>query len=250
MVPVFLCVCMCVCMCVSFDPTFVLFANRVFPLSCFSLRPPIADAASPHNFPIDITTASTTSVSSTSSSASSSSLSDSALPASADSVTASLPVHLSTSPFDPINAALFVTDRLKVRAVDRKNCQRLVPAGGPWGWFGWHLVPADATTIVITEGEFDAMAVYQATGFADLFFLLLVVEFNFVCRLFHQGLSVCLCLSFCLSFFLSFFLSSLILSRCLSPQSTQHFIAEWRFVITTCITSVDGTLQENSIVDG
>ena len=37
-------------------------------------------------------------------------------------------------------------------------------AGGDWGLFGLHAVPADATELVITEGEYDAMAVYQATG--------------------------------------------------------------------------------------
>ena len=37
-------------------------------------------------------------------------------------------------------------------------------AGGDWGLFGLHAVPDDATELVITEGEYDAMAVYQATG--------------------------------------------------------------------------------------
>ena len=36
--------------------------------------------------------------------------------------------------------------------------------GGDWGLFGLHAVPADAAELVITEGEYDAMAVYQATG--------------------------------------------------------------------------------------
>lgn len=35
---------------------------------------------------------------------------------------------------------------------------------GGWGLFGWHTVPDDAKEIIITEGEYDAMAVYQATG--------------------------------------------------------------------------------------
>jgi twinkle protein len=48
---------------------------------------------------------------------------------------------------------------LQVRAVDNKAWMRLDPAGGRWGLFGWHTVPDDATEIVITEGEFDAMAV-------------------------------------------------------------------------------------------
>ncbi|KAG5191223.1 mitochondrial helicase twinkle [Tribonema minus] len=57
-----------------------------------------------------------------------------------------------------------VITRLKVRAVDNKAWQRLDPAGGRWGLFGWHTVPPDATEVVLTEGEFDALAVYQATG--------------------------------------------------------------------------------------
>lgn len=35
---------------------------------------------------------------------------------------------------------------------------------GGWGLFGWHTVPDDAKEIILTEGEYDAMAVYQATG--------------------------------------------------------------------------------------
>jgi twinkle protein len=56
------------------------------------------------------------------------------------------------------------TVRLKIRALDAKGKQRMLPSGGGWGFFGWHLVPADAVEIVVTEGEYDAMAVYQATG--------------------------------------------------------------------------------------
>ena len=36
--------------------------------------------------------------------------------------------------------------------------------GGDWGLFGLHTVSDDASELVITEGEYDAMAVYQATG--------------------------------------------------------------------------------------
>eukprot|EP00934_Nitzschia_sp_Nitz4_P003292 Nitzschia sp. Nitz4//scaffold73_size107353//30756//34545//NITZ4_004311-RA/size107353-processed-gene-0.20-mRNA-1//-1//CDS//3329557449//3282//frame0 len=62
-------------------------------------------------------------------------------------------------PSDP-----FVTRRIKVRAVQEKSWQRLDPAGGGWGLFGWHTVPPDATEIILTEGEYDAMAVHQGTG--------------------------------------------------------------------------------------
>ena len=58
----------------------------------------------------------------------------------------------------------FVTRRLKARAIHNKSWQRLDPPGGGWGLFGWHTVPHDATEIILTEGEYDAMAVHQATG--------------------------------------------------------------------------------------
>uniref|UniRef100_M4BHJ2 SF4 helicase domain-containing protein n=1 Tax=Hyaloperonospora arabidopsidis (strain Emoy2) TaxID=559515 RepID=M4BHJ2_HYAAE len=61
---------------------------------------------------------------------------------------------------------LFDVVRLKLRAVDDKAKQQLVPKGGSWGLFGWNTVPAAANELVLTEGEFDAMAVYQATGMA------------------------------------------------------------------------------------
>jgi len=54
--------------------------------------------------------------------------------------------------------------RLKIRSVLRKSAMRLEPRGGYWGLFGMHLVPADAECLVVTEGEFDAMAVHQSTG--------------------------------------------------------------------------------------
>jgi twinkle protein len=57
-----------------------------------------------------------------------------------------------------------VTRRIKVRAVSQKAWQRLDPPGGGWGLFGWHTIPKDAKEIVLTEGEYDAMAVHQATG--------------------------------------------------------------------------------------
>ena len=58
----------------------------------------------------------------------------------------------------------FVTRRIKVRSIENKSYQRLDPPGGGQGLFGWHTVPPSATSVVLTEGEFDAMAVYQATG--------------------------------------------------------------------------------------
>ena len=58
----------------------------------------------------------------------------------------------------------YITRRIKVRSIEQKSWQRLDPPGGGFGLFGWHTIPHDATEIIITEGEFDAMAVYQATG--------------------------------------------------------------------------------------
>ena len=58
----------------------------------------------------------------------------------------------------------YTTRRIKVRSIEQKSWQRLDPPGGGFGLFGWHTIPHDASEIIITEGEFDAMAVYQATG--------------------------------------------------------------------------------------
>ncbi|ETI36361.1 hypothetical protein F442_17360 [Phytophthora nicotianae P10297] len=61
---------------------------------------------------------------------------------------------------------LYDVVRLKLRAVNDKAKQQLVPKGGSWGLFGWNTVPTTAQELVLTEGEFDAMAVHQATGMA------------------------------------------------------------------------------------
>lgn len=84
--------------------------------------------------------------------------------------------------------------RIKYRSLDTKGKQRILPKGGPWGFFGWHLVSEEQNTaitvtatasfassdsdsdstssnsedeiadnaIIITEGEYDALAVAQA----------------------------------------------------------------------------------------
>jgi twinkle protein len=54
--------------------------------------------------------------------------------------------------------------RLKSRSITDDAIQRLDPPVGRSGFFGWHLVPKDAKSIIITESEWDAMAVYQQTG--------------------------------------------------------------------------------------
>lgn len=58
--------------------------------------------------------------------------------------------------------------RIKHRAVDSKGLQRILPKGGGWGFFGWHVVRDSHTEIIITEGEYDAMAVAQGLQAAAL----------------------------------------------------------------------------------
>jgi twinkle protein len=58
--------------------------------------------------------------------------------------------------------------RHKFRAIHNKSAMKLDPVGGQWGLFGYATIPKDAKTIVLTEGEFDAMAVYQATGLPSI----------------------------------------------------------------------------------
>lgn len=63
----------------------------------------------------------------------------------------------------------WVPRRCKIRAMKQKAWQRLYPSpSSGWGLFGLHTVPVDAKEIILTEGEFDAMAVYQATGRATV----------------------------------------------------------------------------------
>eukprot|EP00186_Timspurckia_oligopyrenoides_P002954 CAMPEP_0182450230 /NCGR_PEP_ID=MMETSP1172-20130603/39874_1 /TAXON_ID=708627 /ORGANISM="Timspurckia oligopyrenoides, Strain CCMP3278" /LENGTH=494 /DNA_ID=CAMNT_0024647767 /DNA_START=513 /DNA_END=1997 /DNA_ORIENTATION=- len=54
--------------------------------------------------------------------------------------------------------------RLKLRSILHKSNQTFEPKGGMRALFGMHTVPKDCKSIVVTEGELDAMAVYQATG--------------------------------------------------------------------------------------
>ena len=58
----------------------------------------------------------------------------------------------------------YIIDRIKYRSRVSKNHQRLLPVGGNWGFFGYHTIPASATSVILTEGEFDAIAAYQCTG--------------------------------------------------------------------------------------
>lgn len=56
--------------------------------------------------------------------------------------------------------------RNKIRGVGKENkrYQRMEPSPGYWGLFGLNTVPEHSKVIVLTEGEYDAMAVHQATG--------------------------------------------------------------------------------------
>jgi twinkle protein len=65
---------------------------------------------------------------------------------------------------DEILDQTFVTRRIKARSLTNKACQRLDPPGGAWGFFGYHTIPSNAKEVVLCEGEYDAMAVWQATG--------------------------------------------------------------------------------------
>ena len=74
-----------------------------------------------------------------------------------------LPEPLTTDEIESLHGP-YITRRIKVRSIEQKSWQRLDPPGGGFGLFGWHTIPHDTNEIIITEGEFDAMAVYQATG--------------------------------------------------------------------------------------
>lgn len=55
--------------------------------------------------------------------------------------------------------------KLKLRGASKetKKFQRFKPTGGHFGVFGLNTLLEDSKVVVITEGEFDAMAVHQAT---------------------------------------------------------------------------------------
>lgn len=62
------------------------------------------------------------------------------------------------------NCEKFYLARLKVRAIGKefKHFQKMEPVGSVlWGLFGLDTVPQEAEEIIITEGEYDAMAAYQ-----------------------------------------------------------------------------------------
>ncbi|AFZ80208.1 DNA polymerase I family member protein [Theileria equi strain WA] len=71
--------------------------------------------------------------------------------------------------------AEIVVNRIKVRSIYDKSKMKILPKGGRWGMFGEHLLydifndpknggKSSQKTVVLAEGEFDAMSIYQETG--------------------------------------------------------------------------------------
>lgn len=54
--------------------------------------------------------------------------------------------------------------RYKARSVRSKSGMQMLPKDGGWGFFGLHTVPKACAEVILTEGELDAMSVWQATG--------------------------------------------------------------------------------------
>lgn len=66
---------------------------------------------------------------------------------------------------DTTKAGKEILLRMKTRSIESKaNLVRLDPQVGRSGFFGWHLISKDAKVIIVTEDEYDAMAVFQATS--------------------------------------------------------------------------------------
>ncbi len=55
-------------------------------------------------------------------------------------------------------------ERVKIRSLRDKRYQKIHPKGSKAAWFGMDTVPLSADSVIITEGEFDAMAAFQGTG--------------------------------------------------------------------------------------
>ncbi|UKJ87859.1 DNA polymerase I [Theileria orientalis] len=59
-----------------------------------------------------------------------------------------------------------IVNRIKVRSIHDKSKMKILPRGGTWGMFGGHLIKEalEKDSIVLSEGEFDAMSIFQETG--------------------------------------------------------------------------------------
>lgn len=63
----------------------------------------------------------------------------------------------------------FVIERIKARSVLNKKKLRSSPVGARTNiFFGWHTVPKDAKQVIITEGEIDALTIYQETNLPSI----------------------------------------------------------------------------------
>lgn len=70
----------------------------------------------------------------------------------------------------PLTSEDFSSVKYKIRGAhqDLKHFMRFQPSGAQFGVFGLNILAEDSTAVVITEGEFDAMAVYQATNLPSI----------------------------------------------------------------------------------
>ncbi|XP_954352.1 DNA polymerase i, putative [Theileria annulata] len=57
-------------------------------------------------------------------------------------------------------------NRIKIRSIYDKSKIKILPRGGTWGMFGGHLIQEalEKDSIVLSEGELDAMSIFQETG--------------------------------------------------------------------------------------
>ncbi|CAD8140895.1 unnamed protein product [Paramecium octaurelia] len=57
-----------------------------------------------------------------------------------------------------------VSCKIRAAGKDLKHIQKIEPMNAAKGIFGMHLLKQDSTQVILTEGEFDAMAAYQMTN--------------------------------------------------------------------------------------
>ncbi|CAD8143926.1 unnamed protein product [Paramecium octaurelia] len=65
--------------------------------------------------------------------------------------------------FDNLQYEL-VSCKIRAAGKDLKHIQKIEPMNAAKGIFGMHLLKQDSTQVILTEGEFDAMAAYQMTN--------------------------------------------------------------------------------------
>ena len=69
-----------------------------------------------------------------------------------------------------MNSTIACLTKTKIRGIgaENKKYMRQFPTGNRPGMFGLNLITPSTKEVVITEGEYDAMAVYQETGIPAL----------------------------------------------------------------------------------